>query len=87
VLPKSPLQGTQVDDVVLHTGSVLGQLEDAVHWTQVPEVVLQTGVPPEHCVLVKHATHSPLPASVASQSVDRQSVAPSAAVHGPSPLA
>lgn len=45
-VPKSPLQATQVF-APLQNGVVPAQCAvDDVHWTQEPELVLQTGVPP-----------------------------------------
>ena len=87
VLPKSPLHVTQVDELVLHTGSSLGHVAEVVHWTHVSVAVLQVCVAPEHCELRRHATHSPWFAPVVAQIVERHSTAPSAPVQGPSPFA
>lgn len=83
VLPKSPLHGPHVDGPVLQTGCSLGQVAELVHCTHSPLVVLHAGVLPEHWELVMHPTQTP----AWPQIVERQSVGPSALVHGPSPLA
>jgi len=82
-----PIEPTQVDVAVSHTGRSLGQFAFDVHCTQAPVVGSQMGVLPEHWELVRHPTHTPAFGPVVAQSPERQSVGPSAAVHGPSPLA
>jgi hypothetical protein len=87
VLPKSPSQKTQVEDVTSQTGRALPQSVELTHWTHALVFVSQVGVAPEHCELTRQATQSPWFDPAIAQIVERQSVAPSAAVHGPSPFA
>jgi len=88
--PPSPTPASlemHIPVVVLHVGASVSHMLELVHCTQVLVVVLHTGVPAGHSELVVQATQSPPFGPVVAQKVDRQSVVPSVAVHGPSPLA
>ena len=80
----SPLHRTQVMDLPSQTGVMPVHCDELWHCTQVWVVVSQIGVVPEHCEFITHPTQTML---VGSQIVDRQTVGPLVALHGPSPLA
>jgi len=84
VEPLSPLQGTQVRDVVSQTG-VPAPVHwlDMVHPTQLPAVVLHTGVGAEHCESMVQPTH----VSFDPQRPERHTESPLPWVQGPSPVA
>jgi hypothetical protein len=84
--PLSPLQGTQAAPVASQTGVASGHWLESRHVTQVPLVVLHTGVGPLHCESCEQPTQVPWFAPVPAQIVERQTVGPFDAVHGPSPF-
>jgi hypothetical protein len=58
-----------------------------VHCTHLPLFRLQTFVSPEQCESSLQSTHVPLDAPLVAQRPERHTLAPSAAVHGPTPVA
>jgi len=85
--PKSPSHGAQVEVAGSQTGVAPAHAALLVHCTQVLVVVLQTGVAPEHWESMMHPAQVPAVGPVVAQIPDRHTAAPSAPVHGPSPLA
>ena len=85
--PMSPLQGTQVEEVVSQTGVMPEHIAEEVHCTQVLVVVLQVGAELGHCESIRQATQLPALVPEVAQMFDRHTVSPLLSVHGPSPLA
>jgi hypothetical protein len=72
---------------VSQVGASDGHCDEVVHWTHVLLLVSQMIVLPLHDVLSMHATQRFAFVPLVAHIVDRQSVVPSLAVQGPSPLA
>jgi hypothetical protein len=69
-----------------HVGASLVQSAEVTQATQRFAVVLQSGVAPLHCESIRQATHSPWFGPPVAQRLERQTVAPLAPSHGPSPF-
>lgn len=87
VNPESPLQGTQVNEVLSQIGSSLGQVAEERHCTQVLVVALQVGALGGHCESITQPTQRPALVPLVAQMPERHTWGPSPAVQGPSPLA
>jgi hypothetical protein len=89
VEPSSPLQATQLFEVASHTGVVPVQIvaSPGTHVTHAFDVVSHAGVGLAQVVSSMQATQRPAFAPVVAHSVERQTVAPLVASHGPSPFA
>jgi hypothetical protein len=87
--PKSPLQATHVSDPESHTGvlPVQSPASVGVHATQLFLFGSHTGVLPEHCESITHASHSPWFVPLVAQMLERHTVAPLVPSQGPSPFA
>jgi hypothetical protein len=85
--PLSPSHGTHFCVLVLQIGFSAGQSAEVEHSTHVLVIVLQFGLAPGHCEFISHSTHLPMFAPEEAQMVERQTVPPLPASHGPSPLA
>jgi hypothetical protein len=70
--PLSPLHAAQADVLALHTGVLPEQAagSPAVHWTQVAEAGLHTGVGAAQLASVAQASHVPARGPVATHSID-----------------
>ncbi len=87
VEPLSPLHFTQVEAPTSQIGVSPLHAPDEVHCTHLPLFRLQTGVSPEHCASSVQSTHVPSEAPLVAQRPERHTLAASAAVHGPTPVA
>jgi hypothetical protein len=84
--PLSPSHGSQLDEAASHTGVAPEHWLELRQPTHKPLLVLHTGVVPEHCESSAQPAHTPGLEPLLAQTVERQTVLASAAVHGPSPF-